>query len=168
MGRRFSRIKAAPRLQQAYTNYKTWQDTVKTYTPRAAGSNPGGFVSVQVRPFGSEMTDLVKVKVSRRANQAIGSDIGARAAVAAPTAIRLPGFQPAKVVVFRGTGTDTQTTSEITKLQYQKRNGASYTHAFGGSTATEKEFEAQDVLLAAFVATAGTSVSFSPERLRQY
>lgn len=167
MGRRFSRIKQAPRLQQAYTAYKAYQDLVKPYSPRGAGSSPGGFANVEILAFGLESTDKVKVKVSRRARTSIGANIGARAADATPTAKRMPGLQPAKIVVFKGTGTTSTETSEITNLQYQKRAGASYTHAFGGSVATEKEFEAQEILIAAFVATAGTSVTFVPERLYQ-
>lgn len=167
MAKRFSRIKQAPRLQQAYTAYNAWRDTVKPYQPRGAGSSPGGFANVEVLAFGLEGTDKIKVKVSRRARTAIGSEIAARAADATPTAKRMPGLSPAKIVVFRGTGTATTARSEITNLEYQKRAGASYTHAFGGNTATEKEFEAQEILINAFIATAGTSVTFVPERLYQ-
>lgn len=167
MAKRFSRIKQAPRLQQAYTSYNVWRDTVKPYQPRGAGSSPGGFANVEIVPFGLDGTDKIKVKVSRRARTAIGSEIAGRAVDATAAAKRMPGLNPAKIVVFRGTGTAQTATSEITNLQYQKRAGASYTHAFGGSTATEKEFEAQEILIAAFVATAGTGVTFVPERLYQ-
>jgi hypothetical protein len=167
VGRRFGNIKQAPKLQQAYTAYKSWQDTVKPYKERSSGSKPGGLVYVQIRPFGADGTDLVKVKVSRRAHTAVGGDVGTRAAAATSTAVLKPGLEPAKIVVFRGTGTTTQARSEITNLEYQRRNGSSYTHAFGGSTATEKEFEAQDALITIFATTQGTSVSFQPERLRK-
>lgn len=166
--RRFSRIKSAKRLGPAYTAYKAWQDLEKPYKARPAGSRPGGLIKVAVQPFGEESTAEISVPCSRRANQAVGEVIGARAPAATSTAVRRPGFSPAKAVVFVGTGTTTETTSEITNLSYQKKSGASYTHPFGGSSDTEKEFEAQNAIITAVLTTQNRSVSFVPERLYQY
>lgn len=166
--KRFSRIKAAKRLAPAFEAYKQWQDRVDPYTARPAGSRPGGYVQVQVRPFGRDATDLFRVPCSRRSSSTVGELIGARGAAATSTAIRVPGFQPAKAIVFVGTGTATTARSDITNLEYQRRNGASYTHPFGGSTATEKEFEAQAAILTVAAATPNRSVSFTPERMYMY
>lgn len=166
--RRFSRIKDARRLAPAFEAYKAWQDRDATYTPRPAGSRPGGFQAIQVRPFGLDVTDPVRCKVSQRAFAAVNSIIGARGVEATPTADIIGGFSPAKAIIFIATGSEVETTSEITRLRYQKRQGASYTHAFGGSTATEKEFTAQAEILTAAATSTNRTVSFQPERLYQY
>lgn len=166
--RRFSRIKQAQRLAPAYAAYKAWQDLDKPYKARAAGSRPGGFQQVQIRAFGFDSTDVIRVGVSRRAFNTVNDLMGARAPVVTPTAIVMGGFTPAKAIIFISTGSEVQARSEITNLEYQKRQGSSYTHAFGGASATEKEFDAQAAILTAAAATTNRTVSFSPERLYQY
>lgn len=166
--RRFSRVKAAKRLAPAYEAYKAWQDLDKPYKARSSGSKPGGLTPIQVRPFGRDGTTEIRIMMSRRAFNTVNDIIGARGPVATATAVRTPSFSPAKAIVFVGTGSEVQTTSEITRLSYQKRQGASYTHPFGGSTATEKEFEAQNSILTAALTAPNRTVSFVPERMYQY
>lgn len=167
MSSRFSRIKSAPRLQTAYTAYKQWQDRVDPYNARPAGSRPGGFVQVAVKAFGIALTDDIIVDVSKRAHTRMGSALGARASATTTGAKRFGGYSPAKAVLFVGTGTSTTKRSDITNLEYQKRAGASYTHAFGAKTATEREYEAfQDVVTVLTDPTDNNAVSYVPERFR--
>lgn len=165
--RRFSRIQQVPLLQTAYTNFKQWQDRTepRSYT-RSASSNSGGYIRLAVVPFGSDETQELIIKASRRANTHLSTDLGAHIKTVLTDALRLPGFEPAKVVVFRGTGGSTAETSKITQQSYDKRSGASYTHGFGANTTTEREVQAQTSIAAA-VAAVNTSISFLPERFYQ-
>lgn len=164
--RRFGLISRVPRLQDAYNNYKAWQDrTTPTNYNRQASSNPGGYLRMAVVPFGADAAQSFIIKVSRRANQNLDAVIGEHASDTLTGAIRMPGFEPAKAVVFRGTGGSTAHTSEITRLSYKKRQGVSYTHGFGAKTSTERELIAQAAITAALASDLHASVSFLPERL---
>jgi hypothetical protein len=165
---RFSRIEQVPLLQTAYTRYKQWQDrTEPTSYTRSSSSNPGGYIRVAVTPFGADAAQDLIIKASRRANTELDTLLGARIKITLTGALRLPGFEPAKVVVFRGTGGDAPETSKITGLSYNKRTGSSYVHGFGAGTATEREVEAQSAITEAVMATANSSISFTPERFYQ-
>jgi hypothetical protein len=166
--RRFSNLREVPLLQTAYQNFKTWEDRTAPVTyPRSASSNPGGYVRLAVTPFGSDADQELIIKASLRANTELKTALGARIKTTLTGALRLPGYEPARAVVFRGTGGVTEPTSEITKRKYKKRTGASYTHGFGAGTATEREVEAQQIITTAVMATSNTSVSFLPERFYQ-
>lgn len=166
--RRFSTLSAAPRLQTPYNNYKQWQDrTEPTHYTRSSASNPGGYLGVAITPFGGLGEGKVLVKCSRRAFTNVANLLGARVSDETATATRMPGFEPAKAVIFRGTGGTTSETSQITRQSYKKRTGNSYTLPFGGATATEKEMDAQAIIATAVLATANSSVTFLPERLFQ-
>jgi len=66
-------------------------------------------------------------------------------------------------VVFIPSGAGVVATSQITGLRYLKRNGTSYTHPFGGSSATDKEIDAFNAIAAA-VNNPGARFSSKPER----
>jgi hypothetical protein len=166
MARRFSRIKQAPKLQTAYDNFKLWQDRVEPYTPRANGSLPGGFVRLAITPFGLSATPKVIVGASRRANAQLGDDLVNRVDEDITGATGRGGYQPAKVTLFLGTGSSAPKTSEITRLDYQKRGGASFTHPFGASTATEREYEAFTAIAEALMTLSQNNrVSYTPEKV---
>lgn len=165
--RRFSRIKESPRLEDAYNAFKTWQDRTRpvNYT-RGADSNTGGFVKKSVKSFGKLGENDLIIKVSRRASnfEPLTTAIATRVSSSLTGAIAYPGFEPAKVVLFAGTGSTSPERSRITNLDYKKRVGKSYTHAFGANTATEGEMEAQQAIATALLAQPNRAVSFQPER----
>lgn len=166
--RRFSRLQQVPLLQNAYSSYKTWQDrTQPTNYTRTAASNPGGYVRLAVTPFGAAAAQKLIIKVSRRANTELDTILTAHTDAVLTGALRLPGFEPAKAIVFRGTGGVATETSKITNLAYSKRTGVSYTHGFGAKSATEREAEAQVEITDAVIATSNSSISFTPERFYQ-
>lgn len=166
MARRFGRIKQAPRLQSAYDNFKLWQDRVEAYTPRPNGSLPGGFIRLSIIPFGLPATQKIVVGASRRANSQLADDLVNRVDADLTGATALGGFQPAKIVLFLGTGTSAPKTSEITRIEYQKRAGASFTHPFGAATATEREYEAFNAIAEALMGLSPNNrVTYTPERI---
>lgn len=166
--RRFSTLNKFPLLQAPYTQYKAWQDrTSPTNYTRTATSNPGGYVRLAVVPFGGAAAQKLIIKVSKRANTELDTLLTAHTDATLTGALRLPGFEPAKAIVFRGTGGTAAETSKITGVSYQKRSGVSYTHGFGAKSATERELEAQNEVTAAVAATSNSSVSFTPERFYQ-
>lgn len=168
--KRFSRLKSIKRLTPALAAYEAWDDAAGTRprVARPASSRPGGYLRRQVIPFGREGADLVRVRASERAINAIGSIIAGRGEEASATAITLGNFSPAKAVIFIGTGTSTEVRSEITNLTYERRTGNSFTAPFGGTSVTEKEFEAQQSLITSVFSTPNRTVSFTPERLYLY
>ena len=168
--KRFSRLKAVKRLEPARIAYEAWEDAAGTRArvPRSASSKPGGYLRRQVIPFGREGADLVRVKASSRAIAAIGSIIAGRGEEAAPLAITLGNFNPAKAIIFIGTGTSAEKRSDITNLTYEKRTGNSFTAPFGGTSAAEKEFEAQQAIITSVFTVPNRSVSFTPERMFLY
>jgi hypothetical protein len=166
--RRFSRLRAVPLLQTAYTNYKTWEDRAQpTNYTRSAASNPGGYIRMAVIPFGAAATQSLIIKVSKRANTELDTIIATHASDTLTDALRLPGFEPAKAIVFRGTGGTEAETSRITNQSYKKRTGVTYTHGFGAKTSTEREYDAQTEITTAVMATTNSSISFTPERFYQ-
>lgn len=168
--KRFSRIRAVKRLTPALAAYEAWEDQrgTRPRVARPASSKPGGYSARQIIPFGRDSVELVRVRVSNRAVAAIGSIIATRGEEATANAITLGNFQPAKAIIFIGTGTSTEVRSEITNLTYEKRTGNSFTAAFGGATATEKEFQAQQAISTAVFSSPNRSVSFTPERMFMY
>jgi hypothetical protein len=165
--KRFSALKRVKRMSGPAAAYEAWDDQVgsRPRQPRPSGSRPGGYMRLQVQPFGAGGTSLIRVRVSNRAVLQVGTLFDDRAPEATADARVNSSFLPSKGIVFVGTGTAVDTTSNITGLSYAKRQGASFTHAFGGLTATEGEFEAQQAILTAALSVPNRSVSFSPERM---
>ncbi|WOB42976.1 hypothetical protein HNI00_07270 [Thermoleptolyngbya oregonensis NK1-22] len=96
--------------------------------------------------------------------------IGTRAQTTAPTdgGQRIPGFSPAKAVLFVRTGNGTVATSEITGLQYLKYAGNSYSHPFGRGTSTALEYEEFNEIKGALLSSGGNRrVSYKPEVFKQ-
>lgn len=143
---RFSRIRQGARLGAAQTRYVQWLQASATRPQRIGqGTARGPQTTIYLEPFGRSMptATLAAAKVSNEARTIMSTAIGLRAVTTAPTGggQRMPGFTPAKVVLFVRTGNGTVATSEITGLQYLKYTGSSYSHAFGRGTSTALEFE---------------------------
>jgi hypothetical protein len=169
MGRqRFARLRYASQLTAAQLDrYRAVRSGTVAIVRGDQPSRPT--TNIQITPFGFQLasTAKAKLKVTTRSRAAIGTEVGTRAVAVTADGTRVPGFVPAKVIAFIGTGVSTQRTSDITLRTYEARGGESYTHPFGGATATERENEAFDAISAAILAQANTSVSYQPERKYQ-
>ncbi|MBE9182877.1 hypothetical protein IQ268_30540 [Oculatella sp. LEGE 06141] len=169
MAKRFSRIRDGARLNVAFQRYREWEDERATRQPDVGGgTSRGPSVLVAITPFGRDLGTGVNaaVRVTQRARTIMGSAVGAHAP--ADPGQRISGFIPAKIILFAGTGTAVVATSDITGIRYLKRNGQSYTHAFGAATATEREMEAFAAIQSALVGEGGNrTVSYQPEIFRQ-
>lgn len=172
MARRFSRLEAVRLLTPAAQRYQAWEDARSTRQPQVGtGTARGTSSRITLTPFGFDPGTGTKVitKVSERANNLLSGALGSHitATIAAADQSR-PGFIPARIVVFQGTGSTVVRTSEITGLPYLRRNGTSYTHAFGAATATEKEIEAlNDITTAILAQNQNRTVSYKPESQRK-
>lgn len=163
--RRFARLQFASQLEvAALDRYRAYRAGTVQITRGQQPNRPSE--PVQITPFGFDLAGTTKaaVDVTTRSRLALSAEIGTRAVALTADGEPIAGFIPAKVVAFFGTGTSVQATSEITLRTYQRAGGESYTHPFGGATATEKEYEAFRTIAAAISATPNTSVSSQPER----
>lgn len=171
MARRFSRLEKVRLLSNAATQYEAWDDARSTRQPNVGGGTARGRSKrITINPFGFDPgTGGVIVRVTDRANQILASGLGTHISSSVGADDRAyPGFSPAKVIVFQGTGNSTTETSKITSLRYLKRSGESYTHPFGASSSTEREIEALNAITTALVnANANRTVSYKPESQRK-
>lgn len=197
MVKRFSRLKFAVKMLEGSTppagsalaNFLLFQAGNPEYTPKpAAGAvEPrGGSIIRGVSPFGKPIgtanANSEKVAISGRAfNQitAVGLDAtgsGANNLNLLETFNNSGSFEAAKIIVFMGaSGAGDSTRSTITRLQYKKRAGNSYTYPFGATgTAPNDHEQTKATALAAAIATkdAGDaansySCTFKPERFRR-
>lgn len=158
----------------AGTVAKNFQDFAagkkKLSYPRDEASKPGELLKISVLPFyfGGAAGKETIVTQSRRGDEQ-GSMNGVQSAcnqIAADpeTHSVLRGFVPAKAVVFDfGTAT-TSTTSQITGIRYDKRNGNSFTFAYGASATENAEGNVRADILTAVDAIGTASVSFTSEK----
>lgn len=171
MARRFSRLEQVRLLTSAAQRYEQWDDQRATRQPRVGqGTARGRSIRVVVTPFGFDPgAGGVVVRATQRSNAAIGGSLGTRISTTVGTDDRpFPGFKPAKVIVFQAAGNSIVRTSDITGLQYLRRQGESYTHPFGASSNTDKEIEALEAITTALIAANGNrTVSYQPESQRK-
>lgn len=172
--RRYSDIARAADLQRQLTAKAAWEATRFANVQQNVGSGTAKSpnVIVQVTAFGADATaDDFIVRTNQRNQTALGSFIGnvrVNTTIAA-NAQRNRNFTPAKVKAFAATGTSTVQTSEITGNRYLKQNGESYQSPFGSTTATEREFEAQNIVRNAILGANPTwRIGFTPERMYGY
>lgn len=170
---RFSRIRQGARLGQAQTRYIQWLQQSATRPQRIGqGTARGPQVTLYLEPFGKDMPTGV-LAVGRASNEArtiMSAAVGTRAQVSAPTngGQKIPGFSPAKVILFVRTGNGTVATSEITGLQYLKYTGNSHSHPYGRGTDTSLEYEEFNEIKAALLAGApNRRVSYKAEAFKQ-
>lgn len=171
---RFSRIRQGARLGQAQSRYIQWLQESATRPQRIGqGTARGPQTTIYLEPFGKSMPTgtLAISRVSNEARTIMSAAIGPRVQTTAPTqgGVKIPGFSPAKVILFVRTGNGVLATSEITGLQYMKYAGNSYSHAFGTSAATvsleyEEFCEVRDELLAG---APNRRVSYKAELFKQ-
>lgn len=179
---RFNNLKAALKFLQSPSggsdneppsgsvlkNFKDFRDgkTDVSY-PVEDSSKPGSFLDYQVQAFGREFTESpVRVPLSERANTNVGAIVTAGGAVEATTsATKILGFEPAKAVVFRPSGSVSATKefSQITGLEYNKRAGDSYTVPFGAKTSGDRESTIRNAIRQA--SQEGDSITFYSENL---
>lgn len=141
-----------------------------TYT-RQAASNPGRLIDAVINPFGTTLnqTSLVTVPFSERAqSNAPGNGLinacGHEGTVPDPRPQTPNGFIPAKVTIFVPSSSTGTGTSQITGLQYRKRNGASYTYPYGQKTGADRENAVRsDILTALGGASFAGTVTFNSE-----
>ena len=197
MARRFSRLKFAVKMLEGTTppagsalaNFLLYQAGNPEYIPKpAAGAlePKGGSIIRGVSPFGkpigTDNANSEKVAITGRAfNQitAVGLDAtgtGANNLNLLETFNNSGKFDPAKIIIFTGASGSTEPTkSTITKLNYKKRIGNSYTYPFGATgTAPNNHEQTKATSLAAAIAakdagdaTNSYSCTFKPERFRK-
>ena len=196
MARRFSRLKFAVKMLEGTTppagsalaNFLLFQAGNPEYTPKpgeGAMEPRGGSIVRGVNPFGKPIASNAnsqRVGISGRAFQqvtAIGLDAtgtGGNNLNLLETFNNSGNFEAAKITVFTGvSGPGTATRSTITRLNYKKRAGNSYTYPFGSTgTAPDDHEQTKAVILAAAIAakdatdaTNSYNCSFKPERFRR-
>ena len=160
----------------AGTALKKYQDyrsgKVRLGYTRANASLPGETKIISLRPFAFDKESAVKVTttVSTRSFGNIG-EFGLTLAklgldeVSAANAIDMEGFQPARAICRRTTGTTATTkTSKITARPYKSKAAASSTLPIG-RTADKSSWGEQKAAIATDVKAASgvTSVTFKPE-----
>jgi hypothetical protein len=183
MPKRFSRLKYALRALQNplesssntppagsvldnYNKVVTGQ-TKPTYT-REAASKPGSLLTRAVNPFGIDSANapaLIKVSNRSFANSSISATRTACSILAdnATGAMRYLRFRPAQVVIFliSASQTETLSTSKITGVKYNPREGSSFVLPFGKGVAGDSYSDKRGAILAAAPDTQG--LSFKPE-----
>lgn len=189
MGKRFSRYKfalktvnGAPPSGSPLADYQGYRNGTRTVTyTRDENSNPDSILAIYLIPF-SEPEDLYYLTgISERANGQVDLVGGVTnlkfktpaQMVAEDSTTESRGFQPAKAIVFNGTGGSEPEPSRITGVSYKKRVGASYTFPYGiaeGATVLEANYINRTREIRNAVNPNGTnrSVSFKPEIIRSF
>ncbi|MEM9448378.1 MAG: hypothetical protein AAGA75_07575 [Cyanobacteria bacterium P01_E01_bin.6] len=167
MGRRFSDIRQAPRLQAAQTQYLAYQGTYRPPNINSRGARNAN-LSVYVHPFGLPYTagevytskmngdhyPILSPLVTAQADAAVTDTLGT------DTLISSRGFRAARVVWFRNETRVVETpTSNITGQEYLKYNGTRLSIPFGAAGTGDIMLDAFNGIKAAALATAGFEVS---------
>lgn len=154
MGRRYSDIRRGGRLNAALTAYTNYLQTAATRVPGVGtGTARPPQVDLAIVPFNADVAtgDFWLARVSEPARALMGSAVATRAQATSTTvaANRIPGYKPAKIVMFAGSGTSTVATSAITGQRYLRYAGQTYSHPFGRATGTDREQEEYNAIRAA-------------------
>ena len=179
MGRRYSDIKRAAKLQQGLTNYISYLENSAT-RPSKIGTRGARDLTqtVYVEPFtvGVDVDEVVMARCSPTSFTTLGAAINA-SSIAAVTAtlgsknvVNFPKFSPARIVLFRNnTRAVTVATSDITGLTYLKYSGQRFSCPFGATADIDDQMDSfLDVkarLLAANAAAAVKRVSLVREKV---
>lgn len=147
MGKRFSRIRQAQRLEAALTHYDQWlvaAKPVKTGTPATKGKS----TTLYVIPFNVDIgaTELVPSSyIESTASDALKTEIGARVLSALTTgthAVTLKNFKAARIQqVTPGASAPSYVPSKITGTQYIKYSKSTVSVPFGRTAVTTEEAE---------------------------
>ena len=146
MGRRFSRIKQAQRLEAALTHYDTWlvaAKPTKTGTPGTKGAKGTVYIIPFNIPIGN--TEVVSATALQSALTAYETALGTHVKATLPTGdstVNLKNYRPARIqVITKGSGGATYTPSKITGQQYIKYPKTSVSIPFGATSAQTPESE---------------------------
>ncbi len=181
--KRFSRYKFAKKVSKGtaadgsplarYMDYASGK-TIVEYD-RSESSNPGGYVYINICPFGTETGEIYQVPMSKRSFDNLGNVINSKDTFNHQTTADTDvvninsNLLPAKAIInLSGSGT-TQETSKITGMKYYKESGsASYTVPFGGNKAAGagRVFlnVAKEIKAGVRAKSAEATASFQPER----
>lgn len=191
MAKRFNNLDAALKLLRSPTagpddeapdapagsalkNYQLYKQQKKaiTYT-RASTSKPGEILVIALKPFALADADTTTLRTSfsKRANDNASSfglslsELGIDATLQ-ETDKDIQGFQPAKAIARKVTGTTaTTTTSKITGRPYKSKADNSYTFPVGRATGRNNWGEAKAYIISQVESAAGVnSVTFNPEK----
>lgn len=171
MGRRYSRILQASYLNQAVDNYVQYIQQASTRTRNIGGGTAKPpQVDLAIEPFNIDVASgekwLARVGQPSRAQLGTGVGTAVQEVGGSVDAIKVAGFQPARISVFIGSGSSTVATSKITGLRYLKYNGTNYSHPFGRVASTDREQEIFNNVKAA-LAGANRRFSLRSERIKQ-
>ncbi len=167
-----------------YRKYREWvEDPEKRTRDEARVPDTGRRIAIGLQAFGFPLDDTgkVRVKISGQVNTNIaalgGGTLYNHAATLDDTYVRRVGFIPAKAILAGRVGTPGANVagsaplaggnpvSSITGKKYKVSTKGSSTVPFGGTTATETEFDIQNEIIndrdTEFV------VTFTPERLKR-
>lgn len=179
MGRRYSDIKRAAKLQQALTGYINHLQTAGS-RPSKIGTKGARDLSqtVYIEPFtvGIEVDEVVQARCNPTAFTNLSAAINAStiakvsATLGSKAVVSFPKFSPARVVLFRNATRNVEVKpSEVTGLQYLKYTGNRFSCPFGATAAIDDQMDAfLDVkarLLAANAAAATKRVSLIREKV---
>lgn len=168
MPERFSRLREANRLSNAYTQYRAWEDARRNRVPNVGGGTPRPpTIEIALTPFGFEMptASAVRATCTESARDRMATAIGTHGPL--PTGgislQRIPGFKAARISLFVGSGGSQREVSQITGLPYLKYAGNSFSHPFGAATATDLEYDVFTSIRAALIG-ANKRVSYKAEQ----
>lgn len=152
MGRRYSDIRRAAKLQTALDNYIQHLQTMGTRPSKIGQYGPRNLnTTAYVAPFtttvaigevvAGKCTDDSYTTLSTAIN---GSSLAAVSdAIGADTLINIPKFRAARVIMFlNATRSVTVETSDVTGLQYLKYAGTRYSCPFGATADTDDQMDA--------------------------
>ena len=169
MARRYSNIRQGAILNAALNRYIQHLTDVDRTPNVGGGRDRSPTIELALTPFGFDIDagTAVRGTTTQRSRTLMQSAVGARGITPTTGIInqRIPGFKPARAVLFVGTGASTVATSEITGLRYLKYGGESYSHAFGQNASTDQEFDAfSEIRTALLAGGANRRVSYQAEQ----
>lgn len=165
---RDSRIKAAPRLAQAFTALQAYESTVRPIRVGTQGPREPR-KSVYVTPFGFDILATQRARTTAAIDQYTlmapivnGAGTGAEVAdvLGSNEIAPVRGFRPAKVKWFRNaTVVGVPQTSDRTGLPYLKYNGENYTCPFGRKTESDNMYDVFNAMKAEILQISGFQMS---------
>ena len=169
MARRYSRIRQGAILNAALNRYVQHLTDIDRVPNVGGGRDRSPTIELAITPFGFDIDAGVAIRgtTTQRSRTLMQAAVGTRGITPAGgiAVQRIPGFKPAKAVLFVGTGASTVATSQVTGIRYLKYNGESYSHAFGQNAATDQEFDAfSEIRTALLAGGANRRVSYQAEQ----
>lgn len=169
MGRRYSDIKRAAKLQQGLTNYVNYLQNAATRPTRIGTQGPRNLSQiVYIEPFtiGVEVDEVVSARCTPESFNTLNATINASPVAAvdnsagAKAVVSIPKFSAARIVLFRNnTRVVNVATSDATGLQYLKYNGDRFSCPFGATADVDDMMDSfADVKTRLLVANAAAAV----------